>query len=89
MGFGAVGGFRACALSLPVVAAVKAAYETFTSLNEGRNADYIPALAKVPSNYFGIGLVAPQGKVSSAGGIGGVVAVVPRPGRGRKPASPL
>lgn len=53
----------------PADAAVRAAYETFKNLNEGKNADYIPALAKVPSNYFGIGLVTPQGKVSTAGDI--------------------
>jgi glutaminase len=50
-------------------AAVKAAYDQFRTLNEGKNADYIPALAKVPSNYFGIALVTPQGKVSTAGDI--------------------
>jgi glutaminase len=49
--------------------AVKSAYDTFKSLNEGKNADYIPALAKVPSNYFGIALVTPQGKLSTAGDI--------------------
>ena len=52
-----------------VDAAVKAAYDKFKGLNEGKNADYIPALAQVPSNYFGIALVTPQGKVSTAGDI--------------------
>ncbi len=41
----------------------------FKGLNEGKNADYIPALAKVPSNYFGIALATPQGKLSTAGDI--------------------
>ena len=50
-------------------AAVKSAYEQFKGLAEGKNADYIPALAKVPSNYFGIALVTPQGKLSTAGDI--------------------
>jgi glutaminase len=50
-------------------AAVKAAYDQFRTLNEGKNADYIPALAKVPSNYFGIALVTPGGKVSTVGDI--------------------
>lgn len=50
-------------------AAVKSAYDQFKGLNEGKNADYIPALAKVPSNYFGITVVTPQGKVSTAGDI--------------------
>jgi glutaminase len=52
-----------------VDAAVKSAYEKFKGLNEGKNADYIPALARVPSNYFGIALATPQGKVSTAGDI--------------------
>jgi glutaminase len=50
-------------------AAVKAAYDKFKSLDEGKNADYIPALAKVPSNYFGIALATPQGALSTAGDI--------------------
>jgi len=53
----------------PIDAAVKAAYEKFKDLNEGKNADYIPALAKVPSNYFGIAVVTPQGKAYTAGDI--------------------
>jgi glutaminase len=52
-----------------VDAAVKSAYEQFKGLQEGKNADYIPVLAQVPSNYFGIALVTPQGKVSTAGDI--------------------
>ncbi len=52
-----------------VDSAVKSAYDQFKTLNEGKNADYIPALAKVPSNYFGIALVTPQGKVSTVGDI--------------------
>ena len=52
-----------------VDAAVKSAYDQFKDLDEGKNADYIPALAKVPSNYFGIALVTPQGKVSTVGDI--------------------
>jgi glutaminase len=49
--------------------AVKSAYDQFKTLNEGKNADYIPALAQVQSSYFGIALVTPQGKVSTAGDI--------------------
>jgi glutaminase len=49
--------------------AVAAAYNQFRTLNEGKNADYIPALAKVPSNYFGIALVTPQGKAYTQGDI--------------------
>jgi glutaminase len=50
-------------------AAVASAFEQFRGLNEGKNADYIPALAKVPSNYFGIALLTPQGQLSTAGDI--------------------
>ena len=53
----------------PVDAAVKAAYDQFRSLDEGKNADYIPALAKVPSTYFGIGLVTPDGQTYLAGDV--------------------
>jgi glutaminase len=50
-------------------AAVSNAYERFKGLNEGKNADYIPVLAEVPSNYFGIGLCTTGGKVFTAGDI--------------------
>ena len=36
---------------------VDAAYAKFKTLNEGKNADYIPALAKVDPNLFGVALV--------------------------------
>lgn len=52
-----------------VDAAVQAAFNQYRGLNEGKNADYIPALAKVPSNYFGIAVVTPGGKMSTAGDI--------------------
>src|SRR5262247_1337313 len=47
--------------------AVNAAYAKFKGLQEGKNADYIPALAKVDPNLFGIALVTTDGKVYSAG----------------------
>ena len=47
--------------------AVKAAYDKYKGLNEGKNADYIPALAQVPSNYFGIAVVGSDGKIHEAG----------------------
>jgi glutaminase len=50
-------------------AAVQSAYGQFKDLQEGKNADYIPALAKVPSTYFGIALATPQGKLYTAGDI--------------------
>jgi len=50
-------------------AAVDAAYKKFQNLKEGKNADYIPALAKVDPNLFGIALVTVDGKVFTAGDI--------------------
>jgi glutaminase len=49
--------------------AVDAAYAKYKGLQEGKNADYIPALAKVDPNLFGIAVVTPDGKVYSAGDI--------------------
>jgi glutaminase len=75
----------ACALGLGVVTmttpsvdaqaagdvqkAVDAAYAKFKSLKEGKNADYIPALAKVDPNLFGIAVVTTDGKVYTAGDV--------------------
>lgn len=47
--------------------ALQSAYNQYKSLNEGKNADYIPALAQVPSTYFGIALCTGDGKVYEAG----------------------
>jgi glutaminase len=49
--------------------ALNAAYAKYKDLKEGKNADYIPALAKVNPDLFGIVLVTPDGKVYSAGDI--------------------
>ena len=49
--------------------ALKAAYEKYRTLKEGKNADYIPALAKVDSNLFGIALVTTDGKAYTAGDV--------------------
>jgi glutaminase len=50
-------------------AAVDGAYSAFRALKEGKNADYIPALAKVDPNLFGIALVTVDGKVFTAGDV--------------------
>ena len=47
--------------------AVDSAYAKFKDLKEGKNADYIPALAKVDPNLFGIAVVTADGKVYTAG----------------------
>src|SRR5262245_47689413 len=69
----AVGVAVAVAITRPIganndpQAAVNAAYAKFKTLQEGKNADYIPALAKVDPNLFGIALITTDGKVYSAG----------------------
>lgn len=50
-----------------IQSAVNAAYAKYQSLQEGKNADYIPALAKVDPNLFGIAVVTPDGKTYTAG----------------------
>ena len=49
--------------------AVDAAYAKYRTLQEGKNADYIPALAKVDPNLFGIAVVTADGKVYTAGDV--------------------
>jgi len=49
--------------------AVDAAYAKFKDLKEGKNADYIPALAKVDPNLFGIAVLTADGKVYAAGDV--------------------
>ena len=55
--------------------AVNAAYTKFKDLREGKNADYIPALAKVDPNLFGIAIVMPDGKVYTAGDVSTEVSI--------------
>jgi glutaminase len=50
-------------------AAVDAAFAKYKTLKEGKNADYIPALAKVSPDLFGIVLYTADGKVYTAGDI--------------------
>ena len=46
---------------------VDAAYKEFKGVKEGENADYIPILATVPSEMFGVVIVTRDGEVYSAG----------------------
>jgi glutaminase len=50
-------------------AVVDAAYAKYKDLKEGKNADYIPALAKVDPNLYGIALITLDGKVYTAGNL--------------------
>jgi glutaminase len=56
-------------------AALQAAYEKYKDLQEGKNADYIPALAKVDPKIYGIALVTTDGKVYTAGDIASEVSI--------------
>jgi glutaminase len=59
--------------SLPIVAqgdpqaTVNTAFNKYKTLKEGKNADYIPALAKVSPDLFGVALVTVDGKSYTAG----------------------
>src|SRR6188768_3812056 len=55
--------------------AVDSAYEQFKTLKEGKNADYIPALAKVDPNLFGIAVVTADGRVYTAGDVSTQVSI--------------
>ena len=49
--------------------AVDKAYAAFKDVQEGANADYIPILATVPSELFGVVIATKEGKIFSAGDI--------------------
>jgi glutaminase len=52
-----------------IQAALDAVYVRYEDIKEGANADYIPALAKVDPNIYGIALVTSGGKVYTAGDV--------------------
>jgi len=58
-----------------IQAALEAAQAKYKNLQEGKNADYIPALAKVDSNIYGIALVTVDGKVYTVGDIKSEVSI--------------
>ena len=55
--------------SSPVQTAVNTAFGKYKTLQEGKNADYIPALAKVDPNLYGVAVVTSDGKVYTAGDV--------------------
>jgi glutaminase len=63
------------AAAADITAALNEAYGKYRNLREGKNADYIPALAKVDPNIFGIALVTTDGKVYTAGDIQSQVSI--------------
>jgi glutaminase len=52
-----------------VQAAMNEAYEKFKGNTDGKNADYIPELAKVDSKLYGIAIVTTDGQVLTAGDV--------------------
>src|SRR5262245_52590346 len=59
-----------------VQALVAEAYERFRSNSEGENSQVYPALARAPSNLFGICVVATSGNVYAAGDSGHEFAIM-------------
>ena len=55
--------------------ALDAAYTKYKDLQEGANADYIPALAKVDPNLFGIALITIDGEVYTKGDVSSEVSI--------------
>jgi glutaminase len=55
--------------------ALKTAQAKYKDIKEGKNADYIPALAKVDSKIYGIALVTPDGKVYTEGDVKSEVSI--------------
>lgn len=58
-----------------IQSALDTAHAKYQNLEEGKNADYIPALAKVDPNIFGIALVTTDGEVYTAGDIESEVSI--------------
>ena len=58
-----------------IEAALDAAHAQFKDLNEGANADSIPALAKVDPNIYGIALVTTDGRVYTKGDVRSEVSI--------------
>jgi len=58
-----------------IQAALDAAYTKYKDIQEGKNADYIPALAQVDPKIYGIALVTTDGKVYTAGDIKSEVSI--------------
>ena len=58
-----------------IEAALDAAHAQFKDLKEGANADYIPALAKVDPNIYGIALVTTDGRVYTKGDVRSEVSI--------------
>jgi len=69
---------NACGESMPAVSpespqtlrqVVEEAHAMYKNLKDGKNADYIPILATVPSDLFGVVIVTRDGKIYAAGDV--------------------
>src|SRR5262245_66503160 len=70
LGLALAGNARAQGLGkAEIEAAINAAHAKYKGLKEGKNADYIPALAKVPSGLFGIAVVTVDGQAYTVGDV--------------------
>jgi glutaminase len=58
-----------------ITAAVNEAYNKYKDVNEGKNADYIPALAEVDPKIFGIAVVTADGQIIEVGDISDMVSI--------------
>lgn len=58
---------RAASRGAAIVGAINQAHGRYRTLQEGKNADYIPALAEVSSAFFGIAVAGGDGKVHEVG----------------------
>lgn len=61
--------------AVDIEAVLKTAYDKYKGLDEGANADYIPALAKVDPDLFGIVLITVDGNVYTVGDISTEVSI--------------
>jgi glutaminase len=75
LGAVSLGSFAQAPKPADIQKALDAAYTKYQGLQEGKNADYIPALAKVDSNIYGIALVTTDGKVYTKGDITSEVSI--------------
>lgn len=75
MGFMAVNAVAVELSKANIEKAMSEAYAKYKGLQEGANADYIPALAKVDSNIYGIAVVTTDGQVYTLGDIKSEVSI--------------
>ena len=73
--FGGAAVARLTSRKTDIETALNAAYEKYRTVQEGKNADYIPALAKVDPKIYGIALVTNDGRIYTAGDVTSEVSI--------------